>query len=99
MLSGEEIINAVNNGKIIIKPFTENNVNPNSYNLTLGDELVVYTDNVLDCKKENKTKKIKIPEEGYILAPNTFYLASSNEYIESENYVPQISGRSSCTQT
>ena len=95
MLSGEEIINAVNNGKIIIKPFTENNVNPNSYNLTLGDELVVYTDNVLDCKKENKTKKIKIPEEGYILAPNTFYLASSNEYIESENYVPQISGRSS----
>ena len=34
MLSGEEIINAVNNGKIIIKPFTENNVNHNSYNLT-----------------------------------------------------------------
>ena len=81
MLSGEEIINAIKNGGIEIKPFEEKNVNPNSYNLTLGDELLVYTDDVLDCKKENKTKTIKIPDEGYVLVPNTFYLASSNESI------------------
>ena len=95
MLSGEEIINAIKNGGIEIKPFEEKNVNPNSYNLTLGDELLVYTDDVLDCKKENKTKTIKIPDEGYVLVPNTFYLASSNESIASDIYVPQISGRSS----
>ena len=95
MLSGEEIKKAVKKGDIVIKPFDENNINPNSYNLTLGDELVVYTDDVLDCKKENKTKTIKIPDDGYILVPNTFYLASTNEYIENEVYVPQISGRSS----
>ena len=95
MLSGEEIIEAVNCGDIVIKPFNEKNVNPNSYNLTLGDELIVYTEDVLDSRKENKTKIIKIPEEGYVLAPGNFYLAKTNEYTENEKYVPEISGRSS----
>jgi len=95
MLTGEEIIKAVENGDILIEPFDKNNVNPNSYNLTLGDELLVYTDDVLDCKKKNETRKIKIPDEGYILSPNTLYLVSTREYTENEVYVPQISGRSS----
>ena len=95
MLSGEEIIKNVEDGKIVIRPFDKSNVNPNSYNLTLGDELIVYTDDVLDVKKKNNTKTIKIPDEGFILAPNTFYLAKTNEYTESEYFVPEISGRSS----
>ena len=95
MLSGEEIIEAVNRRDIIIEPFNQNNVNPNSYNLTLGDELVVYTDDILDVRKENKTKTIKIPDEGYVLSPGQFYLAKTNEYTENEKYIPEISGRSS----
>ena len=95
MLSGEEIIEAVNRGDIVIKPFNKDNVNPNSYNLTLGDELIVYTEDVLDARKENKTKTIKIPDEGYILSPGQFYLAKTEEYTENEVYVPEISGRSS----
>lgn len=95
MLTGEEIIKEVENGNIIIEPFDKNNINPNSYNLTLSDELIVYTDDLLDCKKENNYRTIKIPKEGYILSPNTLYLAKTNEYTENEKYVPQISGRSS----
>lgn len=95
MLSGEEIIEAVEKGNIIIKPFNKNNVNPNSYNLTLGDELIVYTEEVLDAKKENKIKTIKIPDDGYILVPGKFYLAKTQEYTETDTYVPEISGRSS----
>lgn len=95
MLSGEEIIEAVNRGDIIIEPFNKNNVNPNSYNLTLADELIVYTGEILDARKENKTKTIIIPEEGYTLSPGQFYLAKTNEYTENEKYVPEISGRSS----
>lgn len=95
MLSGDEIINAVKKGDIVISPFSVNNVNPNSYNITLGKELYVYEDGVLDCKKKNKLKKIIIPKEGYILNPNEIYLALSNEYTENEVYVPQITGRSS----
>lgn len=95
MLSGEEIIREVEQGNIVIKPFNKNKVNPNSYNLTLDNELIVYTDDILDCKKENNKKKIIIPEEGYILLPNQLYLAKTKEYTESYNFTPQISGRSS----
>ena len=95
MLSGMEIINAVEKGDIIIKPFNKKQVNPNSYNLTLGKELYVYENGILDCKKKNKIRKITIPKEGFTLCPNEIYLAMSNEYTENNIYVPQISGRSS----
>ncbi len=95
MLSGNEIIKEIQNNNITIKPFNKILVNPNSYNMTLSDELLVYTDDVLDCAKDNKVKKIKIPKEGYILAPNTLYLAKTNEFTGSDKYVQMISGRSS----
>ncbi len=95
MLSGEEILKEVENGNIIIEPFNKERINPNSYNMTLSDELLVYTEDVLDVAKENSYKKIKIPKEGYILAPNTLYLAKTNEYTASDKYVAQLSGRSS----
>lgn len=95
MLSGMEIIKAIENKDIIIKPFNKDQVNPNSYNLTLGKYLYVYEDGILDCKKKNKLKKIIIPKDGYILRPNEIYLALSNEYTQNDVYVPQVSGRSS----
>ena len=95
MLTGEEIIKEVENGNIIIKPFNKICVNPNSYNMTLADELLVYTDDILDCAKENNTRVIKIPKEGLVLAPGTLYLAKTNEVTKTDKYVPQISGRSS----
>ena len=48
MLTGEEIIKRVKDGSIVIKPFDESNINPNSYNITLADELLVHTDDTLD---------------------------------------------------
>lgn len=95
MLTGDEIIKEVENGNIIIKPFNKILANPNSYNMTLSDELLVYTDDVLDCAKINNTKKIKIPKNGLILAPGTLYIAKTNEITKTDKYVPQISGRSS----
>lgn len=95
MLSGEEIKKAIERGEISIDPFNPICINPNSYNLTLGDELLVYTNDVLDTASENAYKTIKIPKEGYILAPNTLYIARTNERIESGKYIPQLSGRSS----
>lgn len=95
MLTGEEIIRRVKDGEIVIKPFDETNVNPNSYNITLADELLVHIDDTLDCKKESAVKKIKIPKEGYTIVPNVLYLGRSNEYTECDNYVPLLSGRSS----
>lgn len=95
MLTGKEILKQINKGNISIVPFNENHLNPNSYNITLSNELLVYDCEMLDAKKANKTKKITIPETGFVLEPNTLYLGRTNEYTKTKNFVPCISGRSS----
>jgi dCTP deaminase len=94
ILSGKEIKKELGN-KIIIEPFNERQLNPNSYNLRLHEEMLVYEEKVLDMKKENKAKPIIIPEEGLILEPNKLYLGRTVEYTSTEGYVPMIDGRSS----
>lgn len=94
ILSGEEIKKKI--GKdIVINPFQENQVNPNSYNLRLHNELFVYIEDEIDMKKENKTKKINIPTEGLVIQPGKLYLGRTMEYTETLNYVPALEGRSS----
>lgn len=93
MLSGEEIIRQMELGSIVIKPFCKEDIGPNSYYLHITDELVVYDEDVLECKKENKTRKITIPKEGYVLRPGELYLARSNEYTETIHFVPIMNGR------
>ncbi|MDD4815888.1 MAG: dCTP deaminase [Clostridia bacterium] len=95
VLTGKNILKQIKNGNISIVPFNEKQLNPNSYNITLANELLVYDCDVLDAKKENKTKKIKITEEGFVLQPNTLYLGRTNEYTKTKKFVPCISGRSS----
>ena len=50
ILSGREIINRLGKG-INIEPFNEGQVGPNSYNLRLHNELLVYENETLDMKK------------------------------------------------
>lgn len=94
ILSGKRIAELQGKG-IDIQPFNPNQVNPNSYNLTLSDELVIYEDEILDMKVEPKTKTIKIPEEGYVLEPGKLYLARTQEYTATDAFVPMLEGRSS----
>ncbi len=94
ILSGLKIKEELNKN-IFIEPFDENKLNPNSYNLSLYDELIVYEEDELDIKKEHKTKTIKIPKEGLLLEPNKLYLGRTNEFTRTENYVPMLEGRSS----
>lgn len=50
ILSGKEIKRRL--GKdIFIEPYSPHQLNPNSYNLRLHNELMVYDDAVLDMKK------------------------------------------------
>ena len=81
--------------EIIITPFDEKRINPNSYNLSLADELLVYEKEALDMKKPNPTKRIVIPEEGLLLEPNRLYLGRINEFTKTDRYVPMLEGRSS----
>ena len=51
ILSGKKIEEYLDSN-IIIKPFDKKRVNPNSYNLRLHDELLVYDSYELDMKKK-----------------------------------------------
>src|SRR6187455_3183029 len=94
ILSGEEIRRQLGKN-IVIDPYREDNLNPNSYNLTLHNELLVYEEVVLDMRHSNRTRRIVVPEDGLVLSPNQLYLARTAERTETHNLVPQIEGRSS----
>jgi len=94
ILSGKEIEKNIGTD-IIIKPYDPKRINPNSYNLTLHNELLVYECEVLDMKKPNPTRSILIPDEGLELTPQTLYLGRTVEYTKTEKYVPMLEGRSS----
>nr|WP_319586223.1 hypothetical protein [uncultured Desulfobulbus sp.] len=94
ILSGKEIKSKMGN-EIIIDPFNESQLNPNSYNLRLHEKLLVYEDAVLDMKKDHATEVIIIPEDGLILETGKLYLGRTVEYTETHNYVPMLEGRSS----
>lgn len=94
ILSGLEI--KKNLGKNIkIEPFDPNCLNPNSYNLKLADELLIYDEEYLDMRKENKFHTIKIPGDGLIIYPGKLYLGRTLEFTQTENFIPMLEGRSS----
>lgn len=51
ILTGNKIKQEVLSGKIIIDTFLESHLTTNSYDLTLGDNLVAYDDDILDPQK------------------------------------------------
>lgn len=94
ILSGKEIARHLGR-EIIIEPFDPKRINPNSYNLSLAEELLVYEAKELDMKKPNAVRRLIIPEEGLLLEPNVLYLGRTNEYTRTDAYVPMLEGRSS----
>ena len=73
-LSGKEIQRRVEAGSIVIEPFDPAFLNPNSYDLRLGEKLLVYSEKCLDAARENQTEEIVIPTEGLMLLPGELYL-------------------------
>jgi dCTP deaminase len=94
ILSGLEIRRQVG-VNIVIDPFREEQLNPNSYNLTLHSELLTYEEVVLDMRRPNRVRRITIPPQGLVLSPNQLYLGRTVERTETHNLVPMIEGRSS----
>lgn len=95
MLTGNEIERQIKIGNIVIDPYNDKQLNPNSYNITLHNELLMYSNKILDIAKENPTKIIKIPSDGLALLPGRLYLGRTVEYTETYGLIPCIDGRSS----
>ena len=95
ILSGKEIEKQVNNGNISIDPFTNEQINPNSYNLRLHPDLLVYDNDVLDMREKNSVSPLAIPEDGLLLESHKLYLGRTVERTSTDKYVPMLEGRSS----
>ncbi len=95
MLSDKEILKKIKEEKIIIKPFEENKLGSNSYDVHLSKHLAVYQDKILDAKKHNKIRHFEIPKDGFLLKPGELYLGSTAEYTETKDTVPILDGKSS----
>jgi dCTP deaminase len=94
ILSGQEIRHRLGSD-IVIEPFEEELLNPNSYNLRLHEELLTYEEVLLDMRKPQRVRRLTIPEEGLVLSPNQLYLGRTLERTETHNLVPMLEGRSS----
>lgn len=94
ILSGQQIESRIDDD-IIIDPYDSKQLNSNSVNLTLHNELMTYEEVVLDMRKANRVRRELIPQDGYVLKPNQLYLARTAERTETHNLVPMIEGRSS----
>lgn len=93
ILTGHEIKRLHKIGLITIDPFSEANVNPNSYNLTLGDRLTRYMIPVgrkLDPREPCPTFDVDKYDGAWTLYPGVLYLGYTVERAGSDHYVPKI---------
>lgn len=94
ILSGNEIRRQLGSN-IKIDPFDERQLNPNSYNVRLHNEVLVYDDLELDMRRQPRYSRHVIPPDGLLLSPNRLYLGRTVERTETRGYVPMLEGRSS----
>lgn len=98
-LTDKEILQEIENGNIILEGFNREHLNPNSVDLTLNPSMKYYlgkNHQALDCRKDNTTLEITIPDEGWVLYPNRVYLYHCNERIGvKKNIHAEVMGKSS----
>ena len=94
ILSGREIQRHMGRD-IWIEPFDPKRLNPNSYNLSLHNELLVYETDTLDMKSPSPTRLLRIPEVGLLLEPGRLYLGRTAEFTRTMAHAPMLEGRSS----
>ena len=98
ILSAKEIKKRMHCGDIVITPFDEKKINPNSYDLTLGDRLMVSNEKVFDVKKPPAFEELIISADGVVLQPDKVYLAGTEEYTVTKGAVPILFGKSSLSR-
>lgn len=95
ILTGPEIHQQIVARNIVIEPFDPARLNPNSFDISLGNKLLRYTHLPIDPRVETTVEEIEIPLEGLTLNRGDFVLGSSQEIIGSNHFVPLIHAKSS----
>ncbi len=101
-LTGNQIIQEVKNNKISITPFSQSQVNPNSYDYRLGPVLKrLKTNSVrmgrscVDPCLETAIEELVIPKTGLLLEPGQAYLGHTEEIFGSNYFASLVTGKSS----
>ncbi|NPA53287.1 MAG: dCTP deaminase [Aquificae bacterium] len=101
ILNDRELKNFLAKKELIIEPLEEHQIQPSSIDFRLGNDFLVYTDSIdiLDVKDnsyQKKLKKVIVGEEGFVIQPKQFVLATTIEYIKLPDYLTAfVEGRSS----
>ena len=95
ILTDKRILEEMEKGTIKIVPYNREDLGSNSYDVHLGSTLATYIDHELDAKKHNRIESFEIPDDGFLLLPQAFYLGVTAEYTETHAHVPFLEGKSS----
>lgn len=95
ILTDLKILEAIENGQIVIEPFRRDCLGTNSYDVHLGRHLAVYKSRQLDARLHNEIEHFEIGPDGFVLQPGTLYLGVTEEYTETHATVPFLEGKSS----
>lgn len=94
ILTGLEIERQIVLGAISIHPFNKRQVNPNSYDLRLGNRILTYTDSILDTRNDNPVTEVELCAGGFKLSAGRVYLGASHEALGGGSFVPMLHAKS-----
>jgi dCTP deaminase len=92
ILTHSKIEQEISSGRIEIDPFQKKMLNENSYTVTLGRSVLIYTADIVDTAKKNQTVTVLIPSNGLFLEKGCFCISNIEQYIGSDYYVPILHG-------
>jgi len=100
-LSDGDIQKAVEEGTIVIKDFDKDRLQPASYDVLLGNKFILTSSHetqAIDPVKKifPRTSEVDIPDgKEFVLHPRTTVLGTLKDFVGSDEYLIQISGKSS----
>jgi len=101
ILNDRKIKQLLEKKELVIDPLDEKQIQPSSVDLRLGNDFLVYPEEIeiLDVKNPdlgNQLKKVVADDEGFVIQPKHFILATTREYIKLPDYLTAfVEGRSS----
>ncbi|NPA58711.1 MAG: dCTP deaminase [Aquificae bacterium] len=101
VLSDRKIRELLKKGELLIEPIDSVQIQASSVDLRLGNDFLLYPEelDILDVRNPdlgNQLKKVVADQEGFVIQPKHFVLATTREYIKLPDYLTAfVEGRSS----
>lgn len=101
ILNDKTIRKYISEGLLVIDPLDEVQIQPSSVDLRLGYDFLIYPDDleILDVRDpyfSNRLIKEEASEEGFVIMPKQFVLATTIEYVKLPDFITAfVEGRSS----